>query len=227
MEFADACIMVFTRAPIPGQVKTRLIPGLGETVATTIHEYLVRHCLSVAVNADLCPVHLWCDSAPDHLLFQQLSAMYSVGFFTQTEGDLGKRMHHAFYHSLQSREYCLIVGTDCPALNAENYRQALAALKDGNDAVIIPAEDGGYVLLGLRNADSRVFEDVRWGSAGVFEQTVQRFSALDYTWKQLPALWDVDRPDDVARMTNEADTLNLPQHFSDYLKHQSGAVPTH
>jgi glycosyltransferase A (GT-A) superfamily protein (DUF2064 family) len=96
----------------------------------------------------------------------------------------------------------LVVGTDCPALTPAHVQQAADALQT-HDAVLIPAEDGGYVLLGLRRPLASVFERVDWSTAQVSEQTRERLREAGATWVELPALWDVDEPADWQRLTHQ------------------------
>ncbi len=93
----------------------------------------------------------------------------------------------------------LLIGTDCPALTGKHLRAAASALAD-HDAVLIPAEDGGYVLIGLTHAVPELFTDMPWGSAGVAAETRARLAHLGLRWRELDALWDVDRPEDLARL---------------------------
>ena len=94
----------------------------------------------------------------------------------------------------------LIIGTDCPALATDHLREAAQALRDGHDAVVIPAEDGGYVLIGLRRPAPALFSDMIWSTSEVMEETRRRIAALGLAWQELPPLWDVDRPQDLPRL---------------------------
>ena len=118
---------------------------------------------------------------------------------TQCEGDLGARMQHAAMTALATNLRVLLIGTDCPALMPADLRAAAGALA-AHDAVLIPAEDGGYVLLGLNRWDARLFTNIAWGDDQVLAATRQRLAALDWRWQELPRLWDVDRPEDFARL---------------------------
>jgi glycosyltransferase A (GT-A) superfamily protein (DUF2064 family) len=93
----------------------------------------------------------------------------------------------------------LVIGTDCPVLEVAHLQQAAAALAT-HDAVLIPAEDGGYVLIGLRRAQPEVFADVAWGTPQVLATTRQRLRSAGLSLRELPALWDIDRPADLARL---------------------------
>jgi glycosyltransferase A (GT-A) superfamily protein (DUF2064 family) len=94
-----------------------------------------------------------------------------------------------------------LVGSDCPVLTAEYLRDAAAALAGGNDAVFGPAEDGGYLLIGLaRKPSAQLFEGIAWGTATVMQETRKRLARFDWRWHELTTLWDVDRPEDLLRL---------------------------
>lgn len=197
LPFPDARIMVFAKAPVAGAVKTRLIPVLGAQGAAALQTTLARHCIATAVEARLCPVELWCSPDMNHPFFTQCSTDYGVTLREQQGNDLGARMAHAFDTVLQQNPYAVIIGTDCPALTAQDLRTALDILWDGFDAVIGPAEDGGYVLLGLRKAAPLLFEDITWGSCEVLALTRERLKRLQWRWHELAPRRDVDRPEDL------------------------------
>jgi rSAM/selenodomain-associated transferase 1 len=196
-----AGVAVFARAPQPGTVKTRLIPALGAVGAARLQRRLTLHALAVAREAAIGSVTLW--GAPDgrHRFFRALRRCGAVTVCRQSGGDLGARMAAAF---AAHDGPLLLIGSDCPALQATHLAAAAGALfeerQGGNDAVFIPAEDGGYVLVGLRRPQPRLFAGVEWGSEQVMVQTRQRLSDLALRWVELPTLWDVDRPADLARL---------------------------
>ncbi|MEO6697527.1 MAG: TIGR04282 family arsenosugar biosynthesis glycosyltransferase, partial [Gammaproteobacteria bacterium] len=149
---SDARIMVFAKAPVAGTVKTRLIPALGAHGAAALHTTLTRHSIATAVNAPLCPVELWCSPDAHHPFFAQCQKDFGVTLQQQQGNNLGERMAQAFDTVLQQHPYAVVIGTDCPTLTTQDLRAALNALHEGFDAVIGPAEDGGYVLIGLRRS---------------------------------------------------------------------------
>jgi len=175
--------VVFARAPVPGRVKTRLIPLLGKRGAAYLHVRMLAKTLRTARTAGFDPVLLF----PDR----------------QGPGDLGARMHRAFARVLKRHGSAILIGSDCPALAAADLRAAARALASGAGAVLSPAEDGGYALIGLRRSSRRLFSGVDWGSARVLAQTRRRLRQLGWGWQELRTLWDVDRPDDVARLRRE------------------------
>lgn len=112
-------------------------------------------------------------------------------------------MHRAFERALEVHESAILIGSDCPALTPSDLRAAARALKNGASAVFSPAEDGGYALIGLRRNSRRLFSGIDWGGPNVFAQTRRRLKGLGWRWKKLRTLWDVDRPEDVARLRRE------------------------
>lgn len=192
-------IAVFARAPIPGQTKTRLIPRLGAEGAARLQESLLRRTLATTTAAGLGPVSLWCTPSSAHPLFRAVRKEWALPLFDQEGLDLGERMLHAF-ERLCPRGPALLVGTDCPALTGTTLARAALALHEGNDAVLVPAEDGGYVLIGLRRAETRVFYGISWGSDQVMAETRRRLSRLGWRWAEPDTSWDVDRPEDLDRL---------------------------
>jgi rSAM/selenodomain-associated transferase 2/rSAM/selenodomain-associated transferase 1 len=169
-------VAILARAPIPGQAKTRLIPALGAEGAARLQSWLLQRAVAMALVADVGPVTLWCAGDPRHPDFALCRAFGSVAVRHQPEGDLGARMRMALREAA-SPDGTLIVGTDCPALTAAHLRQAARALRE-RDAVVLPAEDGGYVLIGLREAAAEAFARIDWGTERVMAQTRARLRAL-------------------------------------------------
>jgi uncharacterized protein len=190
-------IAVLAKAPIPGFAKTRLIPALGEAGAATLQARLTERAIATATSAGTGTVTLW--AAPDarHPAFAELGARFGVGLACQAEGDLGARMLAAL---AAANGPALVIGTDCPVLAAEHLRAAADALRNGTDVAIIPAEDGGYALIGMRAPHVALFADMPWSSAGVMDETRRRLTQLGLTWREPATLWDVDVPDDLARL---------------------------
>ncbi len=195
-----ACLLIFAKAPVLGQVKTRLIPDLGVKTATEIHQYLLNYLVQYFYQRTICPMQLWV-SDRQHPFFQNYTQFEpkQLSLQQQIAGDLGQRLYHASVFALQQAKPIILIGSDCPLLNANFIEQALSDLQSV-DSVIIPAEDGGYVLLGLNQTHPKLFEHITWGSADVCQQTQQQLQSLGYSLKLMPALWDVDRLADVQRL---------------------------
>jgi rSAM/selenodomain-associated transferase 1 len=196
----DAALIVFARAPVPGRVKTRLAPLLGAEGAARLHERMVERALRTALAAGCGEVGLYCAPGTDNTFFRSMQSRFGLHLHPQGRGDVGERMYRAFVRALRRHPYAVLIGSDCPALRPADLRAALRALRAGADAVLSPAEDGGYPLIGLRRVSRRLFDGVSWGSARVLEQTRRRLARLGWRWTELRTLWDVDRPEDVARL---------------------------
>src|SRR5262249_3676998 len=123
----------------------------------------------------------------------------------QGDGDLGARMLAAL---AAANGPALVIGTDCPALTPAHLRAAADVLRGGTDVVVLPAEDGGYVLIGTRSPQPALFSDMRWSTPRVMADTRQRLSGLGLTWSAPVTLWDVDVPEDLERL-KELDLVEL------------------
>ena len=189
-------IAVLAKAPLPGLVKTRLVPALGPQRAARLQSALVARTVKTAWQARTGPVTLWTSLHPDHELFIALASRFDLRLARQDDGDLGARMLAAI-----GAGPTLVIGNDCPALTAHHLREAAAALRDGNDAVIIPAEDGGYVLIGLRKPQPALFRAMRWSVPTVLAETRRRLAQGGLKARELAALWDVDVPEDLSRLS--------------------------
>ena len=195
-------VLVFAKAPENGQVKTLLIPLLGAEGAAALQQQLVTHALAAAVESKIGAVELWCAPSSEHPFFARCAEQFGITLRSQGPGDLGQRMFHAFQKSLCHSEQVLVMGSDCPALTPQDLRHAAEKLKTGNEVLLGPTEDGGYVLIGLTRCSPRLFQGITWGGSHVVEQTRQRLHKLGWRWYELPMLWDVDRPDDYRRLAS-------------------------
>ena len=196
----ETTVLVFAKAPEPGVAKTRLIPLLGAAGAASLQRVLTERALATARAADLGPVELWCTPSATHPLLARYATQFGVRALTQCDGDLGDRMLHAATSALTASSRVIIMGTDCPAMTASMLRDAASWLDRSHQAVLVPAQDGGYVLLGLGTCDAHLFAGIAWGSNQVITSTRQRLTALGWGWHELPPSWDVDRPADYERL---------------------------
>lgn len=200
-------IAVFARAPIAGHAKTRLIPHLGAQGAARLQEMLMRRALHIAVDAAVGPVSLWCAPDAEHPAFIAARIDHGVPLHTQDGHDLGDRMRNAF-ELLCGSGPTLLIGTDCPALTSATLRDAARRLLEGDEAVFVPAEDGGYVLIGLRQSHACLFDRVPWSTDQVMAETRERLREARLQWREVAAAWDVDRPEDFVRL---AESGLMPQ----------------
>ena len=197
---APAAVAVLAKAPVAGLAKTRLIPLLGAAGAARAQRSFALRTLATVRAACTGAVTLWCAPHATHRFFRALQLRHGVRCVAQPAGHLGERMQAAVDAHFAHRAHTplLIVGTDCPALTAAHLQQAADALQQ-HDAVLIPAEDGGYVLVGMRRPVPLVFERVDWSTPQVLAQTRQQLRQAGATWHELPMLWDVDEPADWER----------------------------
>jgi rSAM/selenodomain-associated transferase 1 len=189
-------VAVLARAPVAGQAKTRLIPALGVDGAAALQERLIERTIQTACAAAVGPVTMWTTPAP-HPCFAALTSRHRVALAVQPEGDLGVRMLAA---CAAANGPAIVIGTDCPVLTPAHLRQAAGVLREGTDVVVIPAEDGGYVLIGSRRPQPGLFAAMTWSTDTVMAETRRRLAQEGLTWREPAQLWDVDRPEDIARL---------------------------
>ncbi|BAO44537.1 TIGR04282 family arsenosugar biosynthesis glycosyltransferase [Thiolapillus brandeum] len=188
-------LLVFSRAPVPGKTKTRLISRLGATGAARLHARLIRQTLDTACAPELPPVDLWCAPAPQAAFFRQCARDFPISLHRQEGEDLGQRMQYALHQTLKQADRAILIGTDCPNLTRDDLLQAEELLNE-HDAVLGPAHDGGYYLLGLKNAPRDLFTNIPWGSDRVAALTRSRMHALGWSHGELRVQHDLDRPED-------------------------------
>lgn len=195
----DCAVLVMAKAPLPGLAKTRLIPALGADGAAALAARMLRHTLDEALAAGLGPVTLCAAPSASDPAFAAISRDGRITVTDQGGGDLGARMQRAFERALSRHAGALLVGTDAPALDAAVLREAHRQLQD-HDAVIGQAHDGGYVLIGLRRADPRLFTDMPWSTPQVLALTRERLREAGLRWAELPPLHDIDEPADLVHL---------------------------
>jgi len=203
---SPVAVAILAKAPIPGLVKTRLIPAIGAHAAAVLQERLTERAITTALAANVGPVTLWCSPDATHSTFLKLVMQQRITLRRQPEGDLGARMLAA---TAASSSPVLVIGTDCPALTELHLRGAASALREGNDVIIIPAEDGGYVLIGTRTAQPALFADIAWGTKTVLAETRARVIDNRLVLAERPPLWDVDTESDLARLEREYPEFKL------------------
>ena len=177
---------VFAKPPLPGLVKTRLIPDIGAEKAARVYRYCLRYTLAVARQSGL-DYQLFISEPGDDPLFE--GEEYSL----QKGNDLGQRMLHAFEELLnRGSDGALIIGTDCLDMTSQHLHRAANALAD-HELVLLPAYDGGYALIGCReSASPGLFDGVRWSTERVYRQTYANARRLNYRVASLDPVRDID-----------------------------------
>ncbi|MEN8626290.1 TIGR04282 family arsenosugar biosynthesis glycosyltransferase [Psychrobacter proteolyticus] len=194
----DTCIILFAKYPAPNKAKTRLQPALGIDGAARMARQLLLHSIEQAVDTGFA-VELCVSPAPTGPCWQALDLPDSLRWSAQAEGDLGLRMLIASQCALQRFDKVVLIGTDCPSLTTARIQTAVQQLNQ-HDAVMIPATDGGYVLLGFKRVDASLFSDIVWSTASVATVTKQRMAALGWTLALFDPLHDIDEPKDLVHL---------------------------
>lgn len=185
---ANPTLHIFARWPEPGKAKTRLIPALGAEGATKVYRKLLEHTIAVARKSGL-PLELHIFGGKPQQFAKWLGDDLTI--VEQGDGDLGAKLARASAPGM-------VIGSDAPGLTADLLKQAAKAL-DHNPAVIGPADDGGYYLLGFRELVPFAFSGMEWSTERVFAETMARFAERGITPAVLPELTDVDTAEDLAK----------------------------
>jgi rSAM/selenodomain-associated transferase 1 len=196
-------ILIFAKAPVPGRVKTRLIPALGAAGAAQLARRMLEHTLGQALEAGIGPVELCASPAVSDPDWTGYLLPHDLQTSDQGEGDLGERMARASQRALALETRVLLIGTDCPGLSARHLRAAAAALEN-HEAALYRALDGGYPLLGLRAFHPSLLAAIPWSTSSVAELTLARMQALAWRVWLGDTLADIDEP---------ADLVHLPAHL--------------
>lgn len=206
---ASTVLIVFAKAPVAGQVKTRLMSALGPVGAADLAAQLLERAVAAGMSAGFDAVELCAAPDASHPAFARLAARHAgLLLSVQGDGDLGARMHRALTRRLDGCDRVLLIGTDAPALDAAVLRAAAQALA-GQDAVFVPAHDGGYALVGLVRPQPALFTDMPWSTPRVMVETRERARHAGLRWAELPAVADIDEP---------ADLIHLPAQWLQALR---------
>jgi rSAM/selenodomain-associated transferase 1 len=195
---------VFGRQPIPGRVKTRLIPALGAEEAARVYAWLLSHAVSCAQMSRFDARYLYVTQAAELAYFEARLRDPQWRFAVQADGDLGRRMHAAFDEVLGRHAFAILIGTDICDLNVSDLDAAYRRLFEGKHAVVGPSADGGYWLLGLTGVVPGLFTDIEWSTDQVFTRTREVLNANRLDWSVLPIRHDVDRVEDLALLPPES-----------------------
>lgn len=201
-------LVVFAKLPRAGEVKTRLIPALGESGAAELYRAFLDDTVHTARQIEGVARSLWVARHPAGI--RELEERYAdLPVREQTEGHLGDRMHGAFRCAFAERaDHVVLVGSDAPTLPAGHLRRAFEALDDAH-LVLGPTEDGGYYAIGLRRQAwpqaGGVFADIAWSTPEVLAQTRRRAAALGIRHVELPVWYDVDEPHQLDRLAADVE----------------------
>jgi rSAM/selenodomain-associated transferase 1 len=204
--YPAARILIFGKSPRAGMVKTRLAKSIGAEPAARAYRQWLESTVAQLSRAALAPVELWMSPDTQHPMCRHLARTHGVTLHTQPGGHLGERMYDVMSGTLGRCRSTVLIGSDCPVMRAEYVQRALAVLEAGADTVLGPAEDGGYVLLGLRRINDALFSGIPWSTARVLQMTRRHLRAGGHNWAELETLWDIDCLDDYRRWQAETTT---------------------
>ena len=197
--YSDTLIIIFAREPLAGQVKTRLIPALGAEGACHLYKQLLEHTLTTCIESALADIQLCITPESHTAYFNNLSQEKYFQLAIQSGEDLGKRMFNAIVSALKYYKKVLLIGTDCPFINADDLQQAINVL-DNYEMVFSPAHDGGYVLVGGKTIKAEIFSDISWGSDRVMQQTRNCLKNSGLSWYELATQYDIDIAKDLPQI---------------------------
>lgn len=208
------CIGIFARSPQHGQVKTRIAKDLGDDAALTIYKQLLIGTLQRAAETD-ANLYLWATDTTCTYL-RSLAEEFRCELKPQSSGDLGEKMQSAMGWMLSHHRYAALIGSDCLLLTPARLEASLAVV-ERKDVGIVPAEDGGFVLIAASNisgwghaywrengrdnhrACRPLFHGARWSSEHTLSDTLNCLHEAGAQVTILETLWDVDTAADVRR----------------------------
>lgn len=200
---AEHALIIFAKAPIPGQVKTRLCPPLSEDEAASLHGSMVMDILERCKTLRDVDRYLACTPTMDHAFFKTMAARFGVRLWDQVGADLGQRMDQALTTAFRNRyQDALVIGTDIPTFSAQTCSLAIRALKN-HDVVFGPTSDGGYYLVGMKRPEPELFRDIPWSTPSVLSVSLEKAHHLGLSVKRLDLQHDIDTLEDVRFMVNE------------------------
>lgn len=190
-------LIVFIKAPVEGEVKTRLAKTIGNKNAVRVYETLLEQTLTIAKNL------YW-----DTFFYTNKQFSFNKEKLCIQEGeDLGEKMSNAFKDVFRKGygKVC-IIGSDCLSLQTRDIMTAFEALKS-KQHVIGPSEDGGYYLLGITTYSHQLFSNIKWSTSEVYQKTTQQISQLKSSYHTLRTLNDIDNIEDLRGHKELADLI--------------------
>lgn len=227
---ADGAVVAFCRLPVPGQVKTRLAAGVGNTLASTLYQSCSEQVIQRAASADGIVLVLACSIASELSAVQgwmRQVVKSEVKCVSQpADADLGGRMHWALSMALQSASKALVIGTDIPDLTAAVLHNALQLLST-YEIVLGPAHDGGFYLIGATKLHPDLLKGITWSASTTRDETVANAKSLGLTVcaESLPLLHDIDTIQDLRAWHNGA--LESGKTDSKFYAEASSVLKTH
>ncbi len=200
---AEGAIIIFAKAPVPGEVKTRMCPPLAPDEAASLHGSMVMDTVEQTQSLRGFDIFLACTPSMDHPFFQTLAARHRIQLCDQVGEDLGQRMDHALTAMFtRGYAYALLVGTDIPTLSSHHYHHAKEVLQ-ATDVVLGPTKDGGYYLVGTKKPVPELFATISWSTDSVLTQSQARAEQVGLAVGLLAPERDIDTFDDMQALLHE------------------------
>lgn len=204
-------IIIFTKAPIIGKVKTRFQPAITKEVSFKIHTAFVKDMIAKIGAIQGVRKYLFYDFKEGNRVINNLIKGIGFKVFLQKGKDLGEKMQNALYRIMKSdMDKVVIIGTDSPTLPSEYISQAFVVL-DKKDTVIGPATDGGYYLIGMKGHICGLFDNIEWGTNKVIRQTLDNVRHKNLSIGVLPPWYDIDTIDDIVYLKDHIELLLLSE----------------
>ena len=184
-------ILCFCKHPEVGFVKTRLAKDIGNENAVNIYNSLLKNTLS-NVHLSAYKTYLYCYPNMDHPALNKYAGQYNLELRNQSIGNLGDKMFNAIESQISTDRKIILIGTDCPEIDADYIHQAFHQLNQDKDVVLGPTEDGGYALIGANKISKSIFEKINWSTNQVLKQTIDNLTSLGWSYSCLPKVRDLD-----------------------------------
>jgi len=199
------------KSPVPGRVKTRLMPELSASDAAGIAALLIRETARLAANTWPGPIHLLCWPDQKSSIFREIADSTRIRLAVQSTGGLGERMNTALCGFTSQGVPAAVIGCDVPHCPSDQLHLAYTLLSEGQN-VIGPSLDGGYYFLGLQLCHPGLFSGIRWGESDVLQMTMKRASELGIEFAALSTVRDID---DYGDLVAAASVIPSLQHVLD------------
>jgi uncharacterized protein len=213
-------IILFTRVPISGQTKTRLIPFLGDDECADLHKAFINDIYQTCRKVQ-CDILIYCTPIEEKQILQEIIGSEN-SFYNQVGNDLGEKMRNAFKESFEiGYESCILIGTDIPTIKVDYLKEAFLSLET-KDVVINPTEDGGYYLIGMKQDYPSIWNIKRYGTNTVIKDTILQIEKLGLSVKVGASCCDIDTKEDLMqlyeRLTKETQCTNTWKYLQHIIK---------
>jgi rSAM/selenodomain-associated transferase 1 len=196
-------IQIFARAPVLGRVKRRLAEDVGDNAALHWYRILLTRTLMAARSLEQSrgsiAIEVWHPPLDNDYALTELLGDATLRLFPQTEGNLGTKMQSALTDGLNRANRVLLIGADCPVWSSETLLGVFDSLQAPGDCTLVPAEDGGYVGIGIMGGVPEIFSGIDWGTPVVMSQTRHQAKLQGVSLSELSPLWDIDVVADLER----------------------------